>query len=328
MRQLFLVPFIVCACGEASSAACVRSEGELPEAVAERSLGRALVNRSAPGPFGDFYAVGLEFPEDEANGDMTLWKLAPGGEALWKARWGTYSSGGVVQWTWEDVGGLRPSSNLLRPKMLVPDGENLLLVAKVDDDETLHGVSLSSAGEMLGSWDYAIEGRVMAAHVDEIGDVWVALDQHSPWLGQWRADGTFVEAFEFDDGPGAPRAAAFGPDGSLAIAGSRENPAGDDLVVMRFDARLENPRVETYGTDVRGWSRALDIAVDCSAVAWITSRASEARFPLQGFDRDAKRLWTVPGLSTIAVGETGDALTAGFDPAAGEMVVIGLQSSS
>lgn len=100
MRQLFFVPLIVCACGAGSSAtdgsgapattaaACVRSEGEIPEAVGERSFGRGLVNRTAPGPFGDFYAVGLEFPDDEPNGEVTLWKLAPGGETLWKARWG------------------------------------------------------------------------------------------------------------------------------------------------------------------------------------------------------------------------------------------------
>lgn len=334
---------------------CSWSVESSPRVVAQLSLGDARIMRAVASPNGDFYLVGLEHSQEDA--DATLWKVSADGERLWTARWGNalgwsdyahdvlalpdsivitgtagryedqeystqghsfvraYSHGGVVRWTWEDVEGLVPTSNVRRPKMLVPNGADLLLVSRVyveDGDDHLQVVTLTTEGEVSSRWTHPKPGLVLAARVDDDGDVWVALSSGDPWLGHWRADGTFVESLTAGAANVATEVAAFGLDGSVAIAGERTRSSGGQLVVTRLGPRLENPQLAVFETterEYRGYS--LDVALDCAGVAWVAVEGQV--YPLGGFDDRASHLWTVDGLETVAVSDQGVAITAGYD---------------
>lgn len=234
-----------------------------------------------------------------------------------------YSHGGVVRWTWENPEGPRVSSNAIRPKMLAEHGEDIVVavVAQEGGEEFLRVVTLSSSGEELRSFEHAEARRLLATYVDDAGDIWIATDALDPWVGHWRADGTFVEALTSVDESGAPKVGAFEPDGSLAIAGARDSPSEELLVVSRFGPALTDQASTAIPIDEPGlWSFYLDVAVDCAGAAWVTARGAGSPFPVRAFGRQADELWSVPGLSTLAVGDDGVALMVGLDPTSGTSV--------
>ena len=230
-----------------------------------------------------------------------------------------YSPGGQVLWTWEDAS---PSFAVIFSRRDGPvvsiGGQSVAVLAPVLQQDTRVGLRFVLLDRSDGTeraraeWD-APSAEPHAAWTDEDGSVWAAATTMQGFvLLRW--DGTGEPTTEVAAGEPLFRHAFFYPDGTLLALASAFAGGEDRLHLRRYSRSLELQQ-ETV-LEVDGFRRQdlfeMSATFGCDDVALIVGLWSQGA-PVIAVNAALEEMWTVRGLGSVALGQDGDLIVAGYD---------------